>query len=98
MVTQGEGRVGGCLLGTHSIMFIHFNRRWSDAPWQLIMLPVCLIGLWPLVMWSICKYFLKPLINCVFTHQVLLYMLVDMLCPSSLFVYYVCLCFIKTCK
>ena len=34
-------------------------------------------------------------ISCAFTCQVLLYMLVNMLHPSSLFVYNVCLCFVK---
>ena len=59
MVTLGEGGVGGCPLGTHSITFIHFKRRWNNVPWQLIVLPVCLIGLPSLVMWSICEYFLN---------------------------------------
>ena len=43
-----------------------------------------------------CKYF-KLSVSCVFTHQVLslIHMLVNTLYPSSLFVYYVCLCFIE---
>ena len=79
---------------THSITFIHTNKKWDDVPQQLIILHVCLISLWPLMMCSACKYF-KLSISCVFTCQVLLYMLVNMLHPSSLFVYYVCLCFVK---
>ena len=79
---------------THSIMFIHTNKKWDDAPLQLIVLHVCLISLWPLMMCLACKYF-KLSISCAFTCQVLLYMLVNMLHPSSLFVYYVCLCFVK---
>ena len=38
---------------------------------------------------------LKLSISCAFTHLVLLYLLVDMLHPSSLFVYNVCWCFVK---
>ena len=53
--------------GTHSIMFIHTNERWDDAPQWLIMLPVCLISLWPLVMWLACKYFLNCLLACIYS-------------------------------
>ena len=75
---------------THSIMFIHTDKKWDDAPWQLIILHVFLISLQPLMMCLACKYF-KLSISCVFTQ----YMLVNMLHPSSLFVYYVCLCFVE---
>ena len=72
--------------GTHSIMFIHTNKKWDDVPRWLIMLHVCLISLQPLMMCLACKYF-KLSISCAFTSQVLLYLLVNMLCPSSLFVF-----------
>ena len=39
----------------------------------------------------------KLSISCVFTHLVSLCLLVNMLCPSSLFVYNVCLYFCKEC-
>ena len=44
-----------------------------------------------------CKYF-KLSVNCAFTHQVLflIYILVSTLHPSSLFVCYVCLCFVES--
>ena len=31
--------------GTQSITFIHTDKKQDDAPWQLVMLPVCLIKL-----------------------------------------------------
>ena len=43
--------------GTHSITFIHTNKKWDDVPWQLMVLHVCLIGLQPLMMCLACKYF-----------------------------------------
>ena len=74
--------------GTQSIMFIHTNKKWDDVPRWLIMLQVSLISLWPLMMCLACKYF-KLSISCAFTCQVLflIYMLVNKLHPSSLFVY-----------
>ena len=94
MVSPGGRGSGQTPTGTHSITFIHTDKKWDDVPWQLTVLHVCLISLWPLMMCLACKYF-KLSISCAFTNQVLLYMLVNMLNPSSLFVYYVCLCFVK---
>ena len=94
MVSLGKGGSGQMSTWTHSIMFIHTNKKWDDAPRQLTVLHVCLISLRPLMMCLACIYF-KLSISCAFTYQVLLYMLVNMLCPSSLFVHYVCLCFVK---
>ena len=68
--------------GTCSITFIHTNKKWDDVPSQLFMLHVCLISLHPLMMCLTCKYF-KLSISCASTHQVLLYLLVNMLHPSS---------------
>ena len=44
---------------THSITFIHTDKRWDDVPWQLIVLHVYLISLQPLMMCLACKYFLN---------------------------------------
>ena len=71
---------------TQSIMIhMHTDKKWDDAPWQLIMLQVCLISLWPLMMCLACKYF-KLTISCAFTHQVLFlrYMLVNILLSIAL--------------
>ena len=43
--------------GTHSIMFIHTDKRRDDAPQWLIVLHVYLIGLWPVMICLACKYF-----------------------------------------
>ena len=75
-------------------MFIHTDKKWDDASQLLTVLHVCLISLQPLMMCLACKYF-KLSISCVFTYHVLLYMLVNMLHPSSLLVYYVGLCFVR---
>ena len=47
--------------GTHSIMFIHTDKRRDDVPWWLIMLHACLISLQPLMMCLVCKNLKK---NC----------------------------------
>ena len=43
--------------GTHSITFIHTDKKWDDVPQWLMVLHVCLISMWPFMMSLACKYF-----------------------------------------
>ena len=51
-----------------------------------------MLWLWPAAFHKLVNNFQLPN-GCAFTHLILLYLLVDMLCPLSSFVYNNCLCF-----